>query len=385
MLLFLFMRRYTRSPLQIRFIFKDDIVGKRTPFYDLHVKANAKIVDFAGWEMPLHYGSQLQEHHHVRQKAGIFDVSHMGVVDLHGKDAAAYLRLLLANNVDRINPGRALYTCMLNEQGFVIDDLIVYKVADEFYRIVINAGTREKDLAWMQKQAQGFDVELKERTDLAMLAIQGPEVKDKLNHLVSSEDAESLQQLKPFSFLQVDEWFIARTGYTGEDGYEMIFPVTDADRIWHKLLMSEMAPCGLGARDTLRLEAGLNLYGSDMDETVTPLESNLAWTVIMEPKERDFIGRKALEKQLEEGVKSRLVGLILEGPGVIRNHQKVIVEGQGEGEVTSGGYSPTLEKSIALARVPAGIGERCFVEIRQKQVPAMVVKPPFVRMGKKLY
>jgi aminomethyltransferase len=360
-------------------------VAKRTPFYDLHVNANAKIVDFAGWDMPLHYGSQIQEHHQVRQHAGMFDVSHMGVVDLHGADTANYLRRLLANNIDRLSVGRALYTCMLNEQGGVIDDLIVYQVAPDFYRIVINAGTREKDIAWMRMQAESFEINLIERADLAMLAIQGPEIKEKIAKIFPADQTEIMRNLKPFSFAVFNDWFIARTGYTGEDGYEIIFPANEAAQLWQSCLAAGIAPCGLGSRDTLRLEAGLNLYGSDMDESVTPLESNLAWTVILNPTDRIFIGRSALETQTQQGIKRRLVGLVLEGPGVIRNHQKVIIKGNGEGEVTSGGYSPTLEKSIALARVPADIGTECFVEIRNKQIPAHVIKPPFVRHGKKVF
>ncbi len=360
-------------------------MAKRTPFYDLHVKANAKIVDFAGWDMPLHYGSQLEEHHQVRKHAGMFDVSHMGVVDLHGARSAEFLRYLVANNVDRLVDGKALYTCMLNEQGCVLDDLIIYKVNPEFFRIVVNAGTREKDLAWMRQQAARFDVELLDRIDLAMVAVQGPAVKDLLNKLVSTEQAALLTALKPFTFLQINDWFMARTGYTGEDGYEIIFPAVDAAILWEKLLQAGVKPCGLGARDTLRLEAGLNLYGSDMDENVTPYEANLAWTVAMEPSDRQFIGRAALEKQLRDGVKNRLVGLVLDGPGIIRNHQKIFTEQGGEGEVTSGGYSPTLASSIALARVPADIGTTCFVEIRNKKIPAHVIKPPFVRQGKKMF
>jgi aminomethyltransferase len=364
---------------------KDILVAKRTPFYDLHVQANAKIVDFAGWDMPLHYGSQLEEHHQVRRAAGVFDVSHMGVVDLHGANAAPYLRYLIANNVDRLVDGKALYTCMLNEQGCVLDDLIVYKISDQFFRIVVNAGTREKDLAWMRKHAASFHVELTERTDLAMLAIQGPAVKDLLAKFLPADQAAALVNLKPFTFTQGDDWFAARTGYTGEDGYELIFPVTAAPHLWQSLLQAGIKPCGLGARDTLRLEAGLNLYGSDMDETVTPLESNLGWTVAMDPKDRDFIGRAALEKQLQDGVKMRMVGLVLEGPGIIRNHQKIFTEQGGIGEVTSGGYSPTLANSVALARVPADIGATCCVEIRNKKIPAHVIKPPFVRHGKKMF
>jgi len=360
-------------------------VGKRTPFYDLHVKSNAKIVDFAGWEMPLHYGSQLEEHHQVRQQAGIFDVSHMGVVDLHGSDASAYLRYLLANNVDRIPEGKALYSCMLNEQGGVIDDLIVYKVRPDFYRIVINAGTREKDLAWMRKHANHFTLELTEHTDLAMLAIQGPAVKEKIKQFFAAKAVDILNQLKPFTFTEIDNYFVARTGYTGEDGYEIIFPATEAAKVWQGLLNTGMVPCGLGARDTLRLEAGLNLYGLDMDESVTPLESNLAWTVAMTPEDRNFIGRKSLEQQLQQGITRQLVGLVLIGAGIIRNHQKIKLNDQEVGEVTSGGYSPTLEKSIALARVSAPIGNECLVEIRNKLIKAQVIKPPFVRHGKKMF
>lgn len=360
-------------------------MGKRTAFYNMHVGANAKIVDFAGWDMPLHYGSQLNEHHLVRQKAGMFDVSHMGVVDLQGVDAASFLRYLLANNIDRIPDGKALYTCMLNEHGGVIDDLIVYKISNDNFRIVVNAGTREKDLAWMRQHAAAFNVTLTERTDLAMLAIQGPETQQLLSQIFKPAQAAILAELKPFTFYRVGDYFIARTGYTGEDGYEIILPADEAEEMWQKCLEIGVAPCGLGARDTLRLEAGMNLYGSDMDEQVSPLESNLAWTVMLEPKERNFIGRAALEKQAASGVKQRLIGLVLEGPGIIRNHQKVIVDGVGEGEVTSGGYSPTLEKSIALARVPAEVGQQCFVEIRNKQVPAQVIKPPFVRHGKKVF
>jgi aminomethyltransferase len=359
-------------------------VGKQTPFYAVHCQDNAKIVDFAGWDMPLHYGSQLQEHHDVRTHAGMFDVSHMGVVDLDGKDAAAYLRHLLANNIDRITEGRAIYSCMLNEQGGVLDDLIVYKITPDQFRIVINAGTREKDLAWMRKQAEGFHITLKERMDLAMLAVQGPVAKETIIVLVDAQQRDAVQTMKPFTFMTEGDLFLARTGYTGEDGYEIIFPAAQAGKLWQTLKQAGVKPCGLGARDTLRLEAGMNLYGSDMDETVTPLESNLSWTVAFEPKERDFIGRKALEKQAAEGVGRSLVGLVLEGPGIIRNHQKIKIEGNGEGEVTSGGYSPTLELSIALARVPSDIGVQCQVEIRNKHVQARVVKPPFVRHGKKM-
>lgn len=360
-------------------------MGKKTPLYECHLKADAKMVDFAGWDMPLHYGSQLQEHREVRERAGVFDVSHMTIVDFHGQDVANFLRRLVANNIDRLVPGKALYTCMLNENGGVIDDLIVYKINDDFYRLVVNSATHDKDLAWINKQAHGFNFKMTERTDLAMLAIQGPVVLKKISSIFPAEHLQAIQDLKPFHAFSFGDWFVARTGYTGEEGFEVILPATEAPAFWQKIIDAHISPCGLGARDTLRLEAGLNLYGADMDENVTPLESNLAWTVAWEPSDRDFIGRSALEKQRQEGVKFNLVGLVLESQGVLRNHQKVFVNGLGEGEITSGSFSPTLNKGIALARVPAGVGAQCMVEMRGKLVPAQVIKPPFVRQGKKTF
>jgi len=360
-------------------------MAKRTPLYDAHVQAKAKIVDFAGWDMPLHYGSQLEEHHQVRKHVGMFDVSHMGVIDVIGSQIVPFLQHVLANNVAKLAEGQALYTCMLNEAGGVIDDLIVYKLADEFFRLVVNAGTREKDLAWLLREAAQFDVSLHERNDLAMIAIQGPEAEDKIQKLFPPEALQEIKELKPFQFTTSDVIFVARTGYTGEDGFEIILPIEAVVQFWNACLKLDILPCGLGARDTLRLEAGLNLYGSDMDETVTPLESNLAWTVAFDPEERAFIGRDALIKQKQAGMTKRLVGLVLEGPGIIRNHQRVFVNDQDVGEVTSGGYSPTLEKSIALARIPVNDIQSCSVEIRNKQVKAQVIKPPFVRLGKQVF
>lgn len=357
-------------------------MGKKTPLFQCHVAANAKMVDFAGWEMPLHYGSQVQEHHRVRLEAGVFDVSHMTIVDIHGENAAAFLRRLLANNIDKLVPGKALYTCMLNEQGGVIDDLIVYKMTDDFYRLIVNSATHDKDMTWIQQQANGFSIDITERTDLAMLAVQGPNVRQKITNVFNAQDCEAILALKPFHAMDLGDYFVARTGYTGEDGFEIILKNEKATDFWQTLLDAGISPCGLGARDTLRLEAGLNLYGADMDESVTPLESNLAWTVAFDPSDRDFIGRQALEKQQSEGITKRLVGLMLTGPGVLRNHQKVIVEGIGEGEITSGSFSPTLNKGIALARVPHNIGTECQIDIRGKLVQAEVVKPPFVRQDK---
>jgi aminomethyltransferase len=358
-------------------------MGKQTPLYDTHIAAGAKIVDFGGWDMPLHYGSQMKEHEFVRTSSGIFDVSHMTVVDLTGDGVADFLRYLLANNIDRLKQeGKALYSCMLNQEGGVIDDLIVYFIKPGFYRMVVNASTREKDLAWIEKQASSFDVKINERDDLAMVAVQGPEAREKVHKVIGDKQAAVSELGQFFMAMFDDNWAIARTGYTGEDGYEIMLPANQAAKFWADCVAQGVKPAGLGARDTLRLEAGMNLYGSDMDETTSPLESGLAWTIAWEPQERDFIGRKVLEKQKAEGVRQKLVGLLMDDRGVLRNHQKVLVDGLDAGEITSGSFAPTLGKAIAFARVPKETGDRAKVDIRGKQVEVRVVKPPFVRNGK---
>ena len=365
----------------------------KTALYDTHVLQGAKIVDFGGWEMPLHYGSQIEEHHAVRRDAGMFDVSHMGVVDLRGERVREFLQSLLANDVGRLQtPGKALYTCMLLPSGGVIDDLIVYFISETEFRVVVNAGTREKDLAWIRKYAAAFAVTVALRGDLAMIAIQGPNAREKTFPLLAQAERTAARALAPFYGAAFDSWFIARTGYTGEDGFEVMLPAVDAARTWDALCAQQIRPAGLGARDTLRLEAGMNLYGNDMDENHHPLESGLAWTVAFEPGERDFIGRQALENlQLVAG--HELVGLLLEERGVLRSHQKVVMaDGTATdasaplatGEVTSGTFSPTLNRSIALARVPRTAASRVQVEIRGKLHAASIVKPPFVRHGKSL-
>ncbi|WP_312481148.1 glycine cleavage system aminomethyltransferase GcvT [Stutzerimonas nitrititolerans] len=359
-------------------------MGQRTPLYDQHLALGAKMVDFGGWDMPLHYGSQVEEHHQVRRDCGVFDVSHMTVVDVAGAQAKAYLQRLLANDVARLaQVGKALYSAMLNEQGGVIDDLIVY-LTDEGYRLVVNASTRDKDLAWMRAQASGFEVRIDERADLAMLAIQGPQARTRMMDLVTQPRAALIQELRPFQGLAAGDWFIGRTGYTGEDGLEIILPAEQAPDFFSELVGAGISPIGLGARDTLRLEAGLNLYGQDMNEEVSPLAANMGWTIAWEPAERAFVGRGALEEQRERSEQPKLVGLVLEERGVLRAHQVVRVNGIGEGEITSGSFSPTLGKSIALARVPANTGERAEVEIRNKWYPVRVVQPTFVRHGKVL-
>ncbi|MCD5992048.1 glycine cleavage system aminomethyltransferase GcvT [Pseudomonas sp. CDFA 602] len=359
-------------------------MGQRTPLYDLHLALGAKMVDFSGWDMPLHYGSQVEEHHQVRRDCGVFDVSHMNVIDVVGSQAKSWLRYLLANDVDRLKtPGRALYSAMLDTQGRIIDDMIVY-LTSSGYRLVVNAATGTKDLAWMQSQLAGFDVQLIERSEMAMLAIQGPKARSKIAELVSNDRAELIRQLKPFEGLDNADWFIARTGYTGEDGLEIMLPAEQAPGFFNDLVGAGISPIGLGARDTLRLEAGMNLYGQDIGEQVTPLVSNMAWSIAWEPVERDFIGREALQGEKSEGVASKLVGLVLEERGVLRAHQVVRVAEIGEGEITSGSFSPTLSKSIALARVPMATADRAEVEIRGKWYPVRVVQPAFVRHGKTL-
>ena len=359
-------------------------MGLRTPLYDAHVAAGAKLVPFGGWDMPLHYGSQLAEHHAVRRHAGVFDVSHMQPVDVIGPAAKPYLQTLLANDVHKLaEPGKALYSCMLNERAGVVDDLICYYLAPGHYRPVVNAATADKDLAWMQDKVNGFDVTVTRRDDLAMLAVQGPAARSLAEPLLPAALRDAAMALKPFHAVAGDDWLIGRTGYTGEDGFEIILPAADVNTLWQGLLAAGAAPCGLGARDTLRLEAGMNLYGQDMDEDTDPLAAGLGWTIAWQPLERNFIGRKALQARRDADDLPHFVGLVLEGRGVLRAHQQVLLDGSPAGEITSGGFSPTLERSIALARVTpaAAAAGSVAVDIRGKAVPARVVKPPFVRNG----
>jgi len=359
-------------------------MGKKTPLYDCHLDAGGKIVDFGGWDMPIHYGSQIQEHNAVREAAGMFDVSHMTIVDVRGPDAKAYLQKLLANDVDKLKEtGKALYTGMLNNTGGVIDDLIVYRM-DGWFRTVVNCATREKDLEWMTAHTKGFDISLTERPELAMVAVQGPEARGMVQK-IRPEAAELIDDLKIFQGLPQQGWFYARTGYTGEDGLEIMIPQEEAADFWQQLADAGVQPCGLGARDTLRLEAGMNLYGNDMDESVSPLAAGMGWTIAWEPSDRDFIGRSALEEEKASGMTMKQVGLVLETRGVMRAHQKVLVDGDGEGEVTSGTFSPSLQCSIAIARVPANTGETAQVDLRGKLTDVKVIKLPFVRNGKKLF
>ena len=360
-------------------------MGRHTPLFKLHRELNARMVDFGGWDMPVQYGSQIGEHHAVRRAAGVFDVSHMCIIDLAGARVGALLQRLLANDVARLKTaGKALYSCLLNDSGGVLDDAITYYLGDAWFRVVVNAGTRDKDLAWIRGHARDLAVEVRERSDLAMLAIQGPEARAKAAQLLPPALAREALALGTFVGRQLGGWFVARTGYTGEDGFEIMMPAADAVPAWRKLNSLGVASCGLGARDTLRLEAGMNLYGNDMDESTHPYESGLGWTVALEPRTRGFIGRAALEEIARRGSSRKLVGLVLEDRGVLRSHQRVLALEAGEGEITSGTFSPTLERSIAFARVPAAAAERVLVDIRGKLLNAKVVKPPFVRNGKPL-
>jgi aminomethyltransferase len=359
---------------------------EKTVLNATHRALGARMVDFGGWDMPINYGSQIEEHHAVRRDAGMFDVSHMTVIDLHGPRTREFLRHLLANSVDKLKvTGKALYSCMLNERGGVIDDLIVYLFDEAHFRLVVNAATRAKDLAWIERQAVPFGVTVKERPDFAMIAVQGPHARSKVLAQLHEIDRPRIEKLGKFAAAAAQgpqgmPLFVARTGYTGEDGFEIIVPNAHAVALWQALLAAGVKPAGLGARDTLRLEAGMNLYGQDMDEGVSPWEANLGWTVALDAG-RDFIGRAALEAQQAAGVKRVMVGLVLDEKGVLRHGQPVLTA-NGAGEILSGSFAPTLEKAVAFARIPVGEPGAIRVDIRGREVPVRLVKYPFVRDGK---
>ena len=354
---------------------------KQTVLNEAHRRLGARMVDFGGWDMPLHYGSQIEEHHAVRRDCGMFDVSHMCAVDISGPDAATFLHRLLANDIGKLKlPGKALYSVMLNEAGGVVDDLIVYFLRPDCYRMVVNAGTAGKDIDWIAAccAVWGCRLEITPRRDLAMIAVQGPNAREKVWQALPHSRAASAE-LGHFFAVQVGDFFIARTGYTGEDGFELTFPEAQAEACWQALLEAVVRPCGLGARDTLRLEAGMPLYGQEMDETVSPLDAGLGWTIALDDA-REFIGRSAL---VAHGQQWQLAGLVLLDKGVLRAQQNVLTA-HGTGLVTSGTFAPTLQQSIGLARLPLAVscGDAVEVEIRDKLLPAKVVKPPFVRNGK---
>lgn len=368
-----------------------------TYLYPEHQALKARLVPFAGWDMPLHYGSQIEEHHAVRRDAGLFDVSHMAIIDVRGTHAAPFLQKLLAADVARLTvPGKALYSCMLQEHGGILDDLIVYYLSNTWYRLVVNAATADSDLTWIQSQVQSFNVEINRRPDLSLLSLQGPQAQAKLLPQLPAALQETVATLPVFSAVTQNDWFIGRTGYTGEDGFELMLPHELAISLWRKLLaptpssldkggLRGVQPCGLGCRDTLRLEAGMNLYGTDMDANTTPLECGLAWTVHWLPETRNFIGRAALEAQKIRGDLPNWVGLISEGRGVLRNHLSVLQNEQLIGVITSGSFSPTLKRAIALARLNVKLEPSLQVEVPGQPKPLQVVKPPFVRNGQPVF
>lgn len=355
-------------------------MGKQTPLFQAHIDSNAKMVEFCGWELPIHYGSLTDEHHVVRQSAGMFDVSHMLAIDISGSGSRDFLRYLLANDIDKAAVGKAMYSCMLNEQGGIIDDLIIYYLQENVYRIIVNAGNRECDIAWMQQQATHYDVNLTPSPDLAIIAVQGPQALAKIQQSFTTDIRKKIAALKPFTVIDDERWMLARTGYTGEDGYELMMPADQANDAWQKLLSNGVQPCGLGARDTLRLEAGMNLHGNDMDDTITPYESALRWTVKLSDQ-RDFIGKQALIDQEAAGIRRKLVGVLLQGKGVLRHGQVIHDQNGQQGMITSGTFSPTIKQAIGLASV-ANSAQSLMVTIRNKQLPLKMVNTPFVRKGK---
>lgn len=361
---------------------------QRTPLFDAHTAHNGKIVDFGGWELPVNYGSQIDEHNAVRTDAGMFDVSHMLVTDVTGDNAKVFLQKLLANDVAKLSfVGKALYSGMLNDKGGVIDDLIVYRMneSETAYRIVSNGATHEKDSAHFAKIGEEFGVTLTPRYELAMLAVQGPKAVEKML-AVKPEWADKVNALKPFVGVDLgNDWFVARTGYTGEDGVEVVMPADEAVGFFDELVKAGVTPCGLGARDTLRMEAGMNLYGNDMDDDTSPLEAGMGWTVDLKDESRDFVGKSALVALKNDGIKVRQVGLLLAKGGVLRAGMEVVTD-NGNGITTSGVFSPSLNQSIAIARVPADFkGETAKVIMRGKELPVRVLKLPFVRNGKKQF
>jgi aminomethyltransferase len=337
------------------------MMPNNTPLYAHHLESGGKMVDFAGVQLPLHYGSQLAEHQSVRQSVGMFDVSHMTITDVEGDGAQDFLRHVLANDVRRLNPQQALYSCLLNDAGGILDDLIVYWRGGHRYRVVSNAATRDKVRRWFVEHCP-TSVKLTPRDDWAMIAVQGSLAIAHINRVLSIP-----LKIKRFFATEVQDYFIARTGYTGEDGVEVMAPASQIVGMWEQLREQGVPPCGLGARDSLRLEAGMMLYGQDINETHTPLDSGLGWTVAWD--DHDFIGRSTLMQQRDSGITHTMRGLVAQKRGgLMRTGQPVYQHDEQIGEVTSGGFSPLLGTSIALARVKRDCGDTAEVHMRNQRV-----------------
>ena len=353
---------------------------KTTPLHAQHVKLKGKMVPFSGWEMPLHYGSQIEEHLAVREALGIFDVSHMQIIDVEGPEATEFARTVFANDLQKCSHNRALYTAMLNESGGIIDDLILYRISDIAFRIISNAGTSDKDWAHLKECAEEFNVSLHRNTDLALVAVQGPHTLTSCQDWLPSSIIEKVKALKPFSFIQEDGFFIARTGYTGEPGLEISLPATEVESFFQTVITSGAKPIGLGARDSLRLEAGLNLYGADMDEGVTPFQSNIAWTLDFSDPDRDFIGKAALQMGMSENA-VHLKGAVLQAKGILKAGQDIFSNGKCIGTITSSAWSPLLSRAIAMVRLNTDVSV-ATVHMRSKSFPLEIVSLPFYRKGK---
>jgi aminomethyltransferase len=355
---------------------------RRTPLYDEHRALGARLVDFAGWEMPVQYEGIKVEHNAVRNRAGLFDVSHMGEAVFRGPEAEEALQRLVTRDVGRLAEGQAGYSAVCYESGGTVDDVIVYRRPEDFL-VVVNASNREKDLEHFRSNTEDLDVEVADESDdWALLALQGPEAADLLQNLTDA----NLSDLRPFRFVEGEvagaKTIISRTGYTGEDGFELYLAPGDAPRVWRELFGSGATPAGLGARDTLRLEAGMCLYGNELDPETTPLEAGIGFAVHLD-KEREFIGQEALRKEKEEGLRKKLVAFEVEGRGIARHDYPVRVGEEDVGRVTSGTLSPTLGKAIGLALVSPGVEDRFEVAIRDRPVEAHTVPLPFYKREKK--
>jgi aminomethyltransferase len=355
---------------------------RRTPLYEEHKSLGARLVDFAGWEMPVQYEGIKAEHNAVRNHAGLFDVSHMGEVVFRGPDAEEAVQRLVTRDVTRQETGQAGYSAVCYEEGGTVDDVIVYRRPDDFL-VVVNASNREKDLDHFRENTQDLDVEVADESDdWALLAVQGPEAAGILQDFTDAD----LSNLKPFRFVEGAiggaKTSISRTGYTGEDGFELYLSPDDAPHLWRELLEAGATPAGLGARDTLRLEAGMCLYGNELDPETTPLEAGIDFAVHLD-KEQEFIGQEALRREKEEGLGKKLVGFEVEGRGIARHDYPVRAGEENVGRVTSGTLSPTLGKAIGLALVSPGVEDRFEVLIRDRPVEAHAVQLPFYKREKK--
>lgn len=357
-------------------------MGQPTPLHDVHIALGAKMIERDGWNMPLHYGDQVDEHHQVRTACGVFDVSHLCVLDVGGSAAQAWLSLHLSNDVGRLaQPGQAQYSLLLSETGGILADVLVYRLTTGF-RLITDPACKTQLLDALHTHPDTDTLHVTEASNTALLAIQGPQARERCAALVSAARAAVIEQLSPFQAQEVEGWFIARTGFTGEDGLEILLPAEDATAFFYELIGAGVTPAGLAARDTLRVEAGFCQYGQDLTLHTSPLSLSLEHVIAWEPHDRRFIGRSALEQlRADGGDTHRLVGLILEERGILRHGDVVRVEGLGSGMITSGSFSPTLGKIIALAQVPAGTSDRAEVEVRGKWYPVRVVRPGFVRHG----